>query len=184
MWFETEVFPAQLPGQIAILFSNVSDRKRSELALRESEERLRDVLNSMSEGFALLGGDFTILDVNEETLRLDGRSRDELIGRSHWEALPGTEDSPVGKIFRRVARERMPASLEHVCRWPDGRSLWLDMRAYPTRNDGVAIFWRDVTDRKQAEAALRESEEKYRSIFNSMDEAYAVVEVMTGENGE
>ncbi|MBH8577283.1 PAS domain S-box protein [Nostocaceae cyanobacterium CENA369] len=142
----------------AAVYQDITDRKRQEEALRESEERLRDVLNSMTEGFALLGGDFTILDVNEETLRLDGRSRDELIGRTHWDAFPGTEDSPVGEIFMRVARERIPASLEHVYRWSDGRSSWLDMRAYPTRNNGVAIFWRDVTDRKRAEAALRESE--------------------------
>ncbi|GAA6614916.1 ATP-binding protein [Scytonema sp. NUACC26] len=168
--------------KVAVLFNDISERKRQEEALRESEERLRDVLNSMAEGFALLGDDFTILDVNEETLRLDGRSRDELIGRSHWDAFPGTEDSPVGEIFRRVARERMSTSLEHVYCWPDGRSLWLDMRAYPTRNDGVAIFWRDVTDRKQAEAALRESEEKYRSLFETMDEGYLLSEVIFASN--
>ncbi|BAY75476.1 two-component hybrid sensor and regulator [Nostoc linckia NIES-25] len=170
--------------RVATVFQDITDRKRAEVALRESEERLRDVLNSMAEGFALLGGDFTILDVNEETLRLDGRSRDELIGRTHWDAFPGTEDSSVAEIFRRVVRERTSASLEHAYHWPDGRSLWLDMRAYPTQNDGVAIFWRDITDRKQTEAALSESEAKYRSLFNSLDEAFAVVEVMTGENGE
>ena len=192
-WFEFYAFKVGEPEsrRIATVFQDITERKRvederkqQEEALRESEERLRDVLNSMSEGFALLGGDFTILDVNEETLRLDGRSRDELIGRSHWDAFPGTEDSTVGEIFRHVVRERTSASLEHAYHWPDGRALWLDMRAYPTQNNGVAIFWRDVTDRKQAEAALRESEEKYRSLFNSMDEAYAVVEVMTDENGE
>lgn len=185
-WFDFYAFKVgeRESCRVATVFQDITDRKRTEEALRESEERLRDVLNSMTEGFALLGGDFTILDVNEETLRLDGRSRDELIGRSHWDAFPGTEDSSVGEIFRRVARERVPASLEHMYRWPDDRSLWLDMRVYPTRNDGVAIFWRDVTNRKQAEAALRESEEKYRLLFNSMDEAYAVVEVMTGKNGE
>src|SRR3712207_376506 len=137
-------------GEVEAIIHNANDvteQHRAEAALRESEERLRDVLDSMAEGFALLGSDFTILDVNDETLRLDGRPRDELVGRTHWEAFPGTEDSPVGGLFMRVARERVPASLEHEYEWPDGRSLWLDMRAYPTREAGVAIFWRDVTDR-------------------------------------
>ncbi|MBE9011281.1 response regulator, partial [Pseudanabaenaceae cyanobacterium LEGE 13415] len=163
---------------------NEIEQLQTETALRKSEERLRDVLNSMIEGFALLGGDFTILDVNEETLRLDGRSRDELIGRTHWEAFPGTENSLIGEIYKRVSRERIPASLEHEYCWSDGRSLWLDMRAYPTGNGSVAIFWRDVTDRKQAAEAQRESEEKCRSLFTSMDEGYFLCEVVFDDHDQ
>lgn len=170
--------------RVAVLFTDITDRKRAEIALRESEERLRDVFDSMVEGFALLSSDFTILDVNAETLRLDGRDRDELIGRSHWEAFPGTEDSPVGAIFKGVARDGLPGSLEHEYRWPDGRSLWLDMRAYPTQNGGVAIFWRDVTNRKQTEIALRESEAKYRSIFDSIDEGFCIYELIDDDDGK
>lgn len=148
-------------GDVAGLLNVTVDTSlkiRAEAALRASVFRLSDVLDSMTEGFALLGSDFTILDVNGETLRLDGRSRAELVGRSHWEAFPGSEDAPVGEAFRRVARERTPASLEHEYRWPDGRTLWVDMRAYPTRDGGVAVFWRDVTDRRRADERLRERE--------------------------
>lgn len=152
--------------RVAVLFTDITARKRSEVALRESEERLHDILDSMAEGFALLGSDFTILDVNEETLRLDGRTRDELIGRTHWDAFPNTEDSPIGEIFKRVAREGTPGSLEHEYSWTDDRSLWLDMRAYPTRDGGVAVFWRDFSDRKRAEEALRESKFRLQSIAN------------------
>ena len=94
----------------------------------------------MAEGFALFAPDFTILDVNDETVRLDGRPRDELIGRSHWDAFPETERSPLGDFYRRVMRERAPGSLEHRYRWPDGRVMWVDVRAYPTPDGGVAVF--------------------------------------------
>jgi PAS domain S-box-containing protein len=92
-------------------------------ALRASEQQLRDVLDSMSEGFALFSPDFTILDVNAETLRLDGRSRDELVGRNHWEAFPGSAGSQQGEMFERVMRDRVPEALEHSYQWPDGKCV-------------------------------------------------------------
>ncbi|CAO3420420.1 PAS domain S-box protein [Azospirillum endophyticum] len=164
---------------------DITEQRLAEQKLRDSEERYRNVLNSMAEGFALLGPDFTILDVNQETLRLDGRRRDELVGRTHWDAFPGTQNSPVGALLETVMQDRQPRSLEHRYVWPDGRDLWLDMRVYPTRGGGggVAIFWRDITDRRRADEALRASEQRYRSLFESMDEAYAVIEVLKGQDG-
>jgi PAS domain-containing protein len=53
LWMDAEVFPAQGPGQIAVLFSNISERKRAELALRESEERLRLIVENASD-YAIL----------------------------------------------------------------------------------------------------------------------------------
>ncbi len=92
---------------------------------------MRDLI---PEGFASFDASLTILDVNQETLRLDGRAREELVGRSHWEAFPGTEHSPLGDHYRKAAKERVPHSLEHFYAWPDG---------------GTAVFWRDITDRKR-----------------------------------
>jgi two-component system, chemotaxis family, CheB/CheR fusion protein len=134
----------------------------SELALREREQRLRDVLDSMAEGFALFDPDFTILDVNHETLKLDGRTRDQLVGRSHWEAFPGSEDSEVGRLYKRCMLERTTGLLEHRYVWPDGKWMWVEVRVYPAAEGRLACFWRDVTDRKRIEEALRESEERFR----------------------
>ncbi|MVN87149.1 PAS domain S-box protein [Deinococcus sp. HMF7620] len=180
-WSEAEI---ALTLEVAERTWVAIERARAEEALHRSEEQLRAVLDSMAEGFALLGDDFTILDVNEETLRLDGRSREELIGRTHWEVFPGTENSPVGELLRRVAQQRTPDSLEHEYRWPDRQSRWLEMRAYPMQDTGVAIFWSDVTDRKRAEEAMRASEEKYRTLFESIDEGLCVMELVLDESGQ
>lgn len=124
---------------------------------------LRDVLDGMSERFALLGSDFTILELNAEALRLETRPREQLIGRSHWDALPGSEQGPLGAIYKRVMRDRVPAIFEHCHHWPDGREAWLDMRVCPVANGRLAIFYRDVTERRNAEARLRESEQSFRA---------------------
>ena len=57
-----------------------------------ADHDLRSVIDGMSEGFALLDADFTIIDVNAETMRLETRSREEIIGRTHWEVYPGSEE--------------------------------------------------------------------------------------------
>ena len=90
---------------------------------------LRSVLDGMSEGFALLDSHFVILDLNAEALRLETRTRAQLVGRSHWDLYPGTEHGPVGQAYKRAMRERVPVALEHEYRWEDGRMAWLDMRA-------------------------------------------------------
>lgn len=162
---------------------DVTEETVARVRVLKSEERLRGVLESMAEGFALLDSAFRIIDVNAETLRLDGRARGELIGQTHWTAFPGSEEGLIGDTLRRVSQRREPDTLEHRYSWPDGRAAWLDMRAYPTAEGGVAIFWRDITDRKEAQAALSRSEERYRALFDSMDEAYAVVEVLKDDDG-
>ncbi|MFN3688422.1 MAG: PAS domain S-box protein [Salinarimonas sp.] len=129
-------------------------RREAEVALRAERDRTRRVLDGMAEGFGLLDREFRILDINAEGLRLDGRPREALIGKTHWEAFPGSRDSELGRLYRRAMEERVPVSLEHRYEWADGHHAWLDMRAYPT-DDGLALFWRDVTDRKRAEEALR-----------------------------
>jgi len=140
------------------------ERARAEAALREREARLSDVLGAMNEGFALFDREFRIVDVNRETLRLDGRSREQLIGCIHWEAFPGTEGSPLGDLFQRVMQERTAGSLEHQYVWPDGRDMWIDARVFPTYDGGVAVFWRDITERKRDEEKLRKSEERFRTV--------------------
>lgn len=133
--------------------TDITSQVMAERRLRASEARLRSVLEGMHEGFALLDRDFRIIDVNPETLRLDGRPPDALLGQTHWEVYPGSEQSELGRLYRQAMTERMPVAYEHWFSWPDGGDhRCLDMRAYPVA-DGLAVFFRDVTDRKRAEAA-------------------------------
>ncbi|MCV4777541.1 PAS domain-containing protein, partial [Escherichia coli] len=82
-----------------------------------------------------------------------GRTREEIVGRSHWEVYPGTEASELGRLYKKAMAERVPVSLEHLYTWEEGRARWLEMRAYPTDDGLLAVFWRDVTERREAQDA-------------------------------
>jgi len=140
------------------------------------------ILERMGDAHCVLDRDFRYVVVNAAAERLLGRGRETLLGRSHWEAFPASVDTPIGRALRRVVEAGVEQHLTHHYTG-EGYDLHVELDAYPTDEGGVALFWRDVSGRVAAEAALRESEEKYRALFNEMDEAYAVVEVLADAAG-
>lgn len=125
----------------------------------------------------LLDSAFRVIDINAEGLRLDRRSREDILGRTHWEAWPGTEDSALVQLYKRARTERVPVGLEHRYDWPDGRHAWLDMRAYPTSN-GIALFYRDVTERRNADEAATAQAAERVAILGKLAEGVIVADVL------
>ena len=163
------------PAGVLAIVIETTERVRAEAALRESEARASGVLEGMAEGFVLLDRDFRVLAINAEGLRVDGRQREAILGKTHWEAWPGSEKSELGQLYKRAMADRVPVSLEHRYVWPDGRDAWIEMRAYPS-GDGLALFYRDVTERKRAEARLQASEEFGRRVLASSGDCIKVLD--------
>jgi PAS domain S-box-containing protein len=109
------------PAGVLAIVVETTDRVRAEQALRAERDRSQGILDSMAEGFMLLDGDYRVVKINAEALRIEGRPESELVGRLHWEAWPGTEGSELGRLYRRAMRERVSLSLEHyrpMAAWP------------------------------------------------------------------
>jgi PAS domain S-box-containing protein len=163
-WTNSEV---ELVKDVAERTWSAVERARSEEARRAVEAQMARVLENITEGFVLLDRNFRVLQINQAGLRLERRAASEIIGRTHWEAWADSEASEVGRLYKRAMAERMPVSLEHGYTYPDGRRVWVEMRAYPS-GDELAIFYRDVTERKLAEERLRESEERLRTLADNL----------------
>ncbi|HEU0066423.1 MAG TPA: PAS domain-containing protein [Sphingomonas sp.] len=147
--------------------TDVSEEVAMRDNLRAERDRHRQVLENMGEGFLLLDADFTIRAANAEAERLAQIPRAALLGRTVWQVWPYLEDSPTAVLQKRMMAERTRGEIEHRVVRADGEEVWLDLRAFPS-GDGLAVFYRDVTERKRAAALLADSEARFRAAAETM----------------
>ncbi|HEU65157.1 MAG TPA: PAS domain S-box protein [Chloroflexi bacterium] len=170
------------PGVLCFM-SEITERKQAEEALRQSEERYRTMLEEMEEGYYEhdLAGNFTF--VNNALGRVLGYSRDELIGMNYRVYTPEDDVERRYKVWNKVYRTGEPVrwlSLENIRK--DGTRVFVEDSVFPLQNEkgeviGFRGVSRDVTERKKAEEALRQSEERYRTILEEMEEGYYEVDI-------
>ncbi|WP_214020222.1 PAS domain-containing sensor histidine kinase [Methanoculleus sp.] len=177
-WYEVYAFPFGEPGsnRVAVLFDDITDRKRAEDELRESEEKYRQILESMGAGFVVLEAvcgdkeqpiDFTILDVDPAYESVTGSRRDQVIGRRVTEVAPG-----IGRIWvERCGAGFSTGRLEQFEEYNPIWNRWYGIHVGPMpRKNRCALIFTDITERKRVEEALRESEEKFRALVeHSLD---------------
>lgn len=185
--------PVELSVFVSTVRAALRDRRRqyevrSHLAaLRRSEEHLRALVTASSDAVYRMGPDWSELHqlVGREFIPdTDGPSRNWL---SQYIDL---EDRPrVLEAIKEAVRTKGVFAMEHRVRRIDGTLGWTFSRAVPILDEhGAIVEWfgtaTDVTERKRAEEHLRRSEERYRALFNSIDEGFCIVEVLFDGAGE
>ena len=133
---------------------------RAQAALRAERDRSRYIFDTMVEGFALMAPDWTITGMNAEGLRICNKTADQVVGRNHWALFPEVAGTSAGAMLRRAMEAREAGAVEYHLPRIDGRSGWNEIRAFPTQDGGIAVFFREITDRKLAEEALRSADQR------------------------
>jgi len=179
-WGELGAVTISWEDEPAILcfMNDVTERKEAADTLKQSEGRYRTILDEMGDGYfeTDLAGSITF--ANDALLDLLGYSRDEIVGMNSDAFRPKGQRKAVFRAYNRVYKTGQPLRnfpSEIICK--DGRHVFAETSAFPIRNDnGEIIGFRgirhDITERKQAEEALRQSEERYRTILEEMEDAY------------
>jgi PAS domain S-box-containing protein len=165
------------------LARDVTERKQMEEALRKSEEKYRGIIEDMQEGYFEddLAGSFTF--VNDAMCKLMGYSREELIGMDNRQYQTEEIAKKIYQAFNKIYRTGETAKgIEEQYIRKDGKIGFAELSVSLVRDaEGKPIGFRgvshDITERKRAEAALRESEEKYRTILEDMDDVYFEVDI-------
>ncbi len=177
-WAEVRAVLIDWEGRPAILdlVTDITERKVSEDALRRSEEHYRTIFENTGNASILIGEDTTILLANSNFEKLTGYSKEEMEGRMSWTVFIAPEDLDMMKAYhaqRRNDPDSAPGSYEFRLKNRAGelRDIFLTIAMIPGTKESVASCM-DITGRKQAEVGLRLSEEKYRSMLESMEEGY------------
>jgi PAS domain S-box-containing protein len=164
-------------GRVARITSimDITGRMAAERALKESEERFRDLYERAPVAYFAIGSDGKIRNVNPSVTRLLGFEPRELVGRHVLELYA---DTPEGKgraeeVLRRFLEAKEVRDEELEMRHRDGRPVWISLTVRPVVDgNGRVVESRsivvDVTERKLAQDRLREKEEKYHLIVDNM----------------
>ena len=183
-WFLTRSVPVKdAEGRVIQWYgtsTDIHDQRQIEEELRTSELRSRRILESITDGFFTLDHEWRYDYVNPEAERILDRPAGALLGVELWQAYPGTIGSEFERAYRRVVAERISQSF--LAYYPD-HDAWYEVRAYPTQT-GLAVYFRDVSEAKRAEELLRDNEERFRTLFSSMDEGFCVVDMIFDEAGK
>ncbi|MGD9181439.1 MAG: PAS domain S-box protein [Desulfobacterales bacterium] len=159
-----------------VVFRDISERKEAEEALRKSRATARGLLDATQESLLLLDKEGIIIAVNQTAAGRHQKTPEELIGANRFDLLPQNLRESRKAHFNNVLQSGNPEDFEDV---RDG--MVLHHIYYPVQDKtgaimGVAIFAQDITERKRAEEAIRESQERLSTILQTTNQGFWLVD--------
>jgi PAS domain S-box-containing protein len=174
--------------RILLFIEDITEQRASQAAMRSSEIRYRRLFEAARDGILILEpATRKITDANPFMTELLGYPHEELLGKELWEIGLLKDETASRSAFRALRKD-------HFIRYEDlplqnkaGHRHEVEFVSNLYEEDNHQVIQcniRDITERKQAEEALRRNEERYRSLFNSIDEGFCVIEMLFDEDGK
>ena len=167
---------AELAAANRGLQSEIVERRRTEDELRKSQERIASILDSITDNYYALDADWRFKEINDHAAEYFGLRREDLIGRSLWEVFSREQYPTLEDQYRRAVERGEPVHFE-LHSPIVGR--WAEIHVYPSPG-GLEIYFTDITGRKMAEQALRQSEEHFRDVLENSRDVVFKIDLSTG----
>ena len=151
---------------------DITERRQTEQTLRESEEKYRRIVTNTNEGIIIVDTRLTISYANEALALMVGGAVDDIVGRSRLEFVPKEIHELVKVRFKELERG-VDEHYEGLISRLDGQVRSVQISSAPIMDinghfQGAVLLFTDITEKKQAEASLREAEEFNKTVLNSM----------------
>ena len=157
VWSDAEI---QLAHDFIERTGAAAENAKAQATMRAERDRSQAIFDCMTEGFGLVDRDGFVLQMNDEGLRIAQRNASEVIGHNHWKIWPETIGTPLAVLYANVIETGTPGSIEYEHTFWNGVKTWLEVRVYRTPSYELAIFYRDISDRKLAQEALLEADQR------------------------
>ncbi|RYD85218.1 MAG: PAS domain S-box protein, partial [Verrucomicrobiaceae bacterium] len=161
------------PFTCAMLLARVDARMEIARLRREAERERQQstrILEGITDGFVAFDREGRVTHLNTEGERILGRKRSELLGKVLWEESPDIVGTQIYDACHHGTGEQVPRT--HEFYYPR-LSAWLDIRTYPTADEGLSVFFRDISRRKRAEEAAAVNEQWFQLMMESAKD-YAI----------
>jgi len=155
---------------------DITERRRAEEALRESEEKLRRTLESSPDAIILTDLAGSVIDCNQAALEMYGFSkREEVIGKAGFQFISARDYEKATESMKTILEKGYARNIEYTLSSKDGKEFLADVSASVIRDASgepkhLVAITRDITQRKRIEEALKESEEKHRLLFENVND--------------
>ncbi|MEM1391830.1 MAG: PAS domain S-box protein, partial [Cyanobacteria bacterium P01_H01_bin.150] len=127
------------------------------------ETRMQSILSSIRDGFVILDYEWRFTYLNDRQVEIFGMQREDILGQNIWELFPHVIGTEIELQLRQAMLEKISKQFEYFS--PNG-NRWFEIKAYPT-SGGIAAITAEITERKQADEKIRESERKLRRLVES-----------------
>jgi PAS domain S-box-containing protein len=183
--FPVEISAKMIPdGRLCGIHRDITGRKQIEEELKESERQYRALFEGSPDAIFTADPDTgLILDVNPAACRLIARQREEIIGLHQSKLHPSRKDKFSRENFQKHINETRSYGVTHLTEntvlRPDGTEVPVEILAQSITIKGKQVLlgvFRDITERKQIEEALRKSEKFIRDILETVDEGFIVID--------
>ncbi|MFZ5628896.1 MAG: PAS domain S-box protein [Spirochaetota bacterium] len=169
---DSEGKPARAVGTC----QDITERQKAALENRLLVERLTATFESITDAFMFIDRNWNFSYLNREAELLLQTKRKALLGKNLWQSFPGAEEGDFGTFYKQAMQTGQSVSFESFYA---PLNMWVNVRVFPSEQ-GIAVYFRDITDDNKTRSLLVESEARFRELAENIQEIFYVMDPRSG----